>query len=542
MDAAGNPITSASGAQGSGPVIVSGQETDFGSNHFVGVNGDGTVIQGVHLQAGPETTDKVLEIWADDVTVENSFVDANANPATYTASNAFFDPLTGYTGAVAIYLNDNGTTASDEITSYTITGNILNEGIVIANGVGDPTGHAISGTQIITDNEFVGTFDDDTGLGRYDTVVINGEVNGIPWLLEPTQTPTIAGNTLDNNSAPLILRGSDNDVANLPTAAQIQTILDSTGLTVGGNDDLHYAYVVDSNGDLRTATRFWTNDGVQLTYHSFAVTNSIDTLNLSLDATPDAVFGGQRDYIHGGNTIIVQSGDTDSVDSQIMVDNLTIKATAHSSDLDLTLATLYADGSAIPGGVHDVTLADYDGPGHHGANVDVTGNGLANHIVGNSGANTLDGAGGNDTLEGGRGNDSLAGGSGTDTAAYDATLTVDDFSYDNGTHTWTVNAGVEGSDTLEGIETVDHAGGHILLVGGGGYATIQAAVDAAQAGDTIRVGAGTFVGATIGKELTIIGSGSGQTIIDATTAANGFSLTMPTLRSRSTGAIRSIMT
>ena len=39
------------------------------------------------------------------------------------------------------------------------------------------------------------------------------------------------------------------------------------------------------------------------------------------------------------------------------------------------------------------------------------------------------------------------------------------------------------------------------------------------------VGAGTFVGATIGKELTIIGSGSGQTIIDSTTSANGFNLT-----------------
>ena len=66
-----------------------------------------------------------------------------------------------------------------------------------------------------------------------------------------------------------------------------------------------FAYVVDSNGDLVTAHR----DLGGGPFFSFAVTNSIDTLNLSLDATPDNVFRGQRDYINAHNTIIVQSGD-----------------------------------------------------------------------------------------------------------------------------------------------------------------------------------------------------------------------------------------
>ena len=264
VDAHGTLITTADEARNEGPVIISGQQADFGANHWVDSDGDNTVFQGVHLQAGTETNNKLLEIWADNVTVENSFIDVN-------------QAGTNYTCAAAIYINDNGTT-SDEISSYTITGNILNEGIIVANGVGDPSG-TLGEHQLITDNQFVGTFDDGTGVGRYDTVVINGEVAGIAWLLEPTQMPTISGNTFDNNTTPFLLRGSDNDAGNLPTATQIQTVLDTMRRR---KYELHYAYVVDSarRTGHRAAQRRPRHD-----YHSFAVTNSIDTLNLALDTT-----------------------------------------------------------------------------------------------------------------------------------------------------------------------------------------------------------------------------------------------------------------
>jgi Ca2+-binding RTX toxin-like protein len=48
------------------------------------------------------------------------------------------------------------------------------------------------------------------------------------------------------------------------------------------------------------------------------------------------------------------------------------------------------------------------------ANIDGTGNDLANIITGNSGRNTLGGGAGNDTLRGGGGNDELIGGLGAD--------------------------------------------------------------------------------------------------------------------------------
>ena len=58
----------------------------------------------------------------------------------------------------------------------------------------------------------------------------------------------------------------------------------------------------------------------------------------------------------------------------------------------------------------------------------------------------------------------------------------------------------------------------ILTVGTGGtYSTIQAAVDAAGSGDTIEIAAGTYrEQVTVnGKDITLHGAGSGQTIIEA---------------------------
>ena len=121
-------------------------------------------------------------------------------------------------------------------------------------------------------------------------------------------------------------------------------------------------------------------------------------------------------------------------------------------------------------------------------------------FTGTAGIDKLDGRNGNDTLNGGAGNDAIIGGSGSDTAVYATTLTatsitavVDgDPTTDGNQAGWQVSAGTDGTDLLTGVEKVaDGAGHHFLLVGNGGYATIQAAVDAAVAGDTILVGPGT---------------------------------------------------
>jgi hypothetical protein len=139
---------------------------------------------------------------------------------------------------------------------------------------------------------------------------------------------------------------------------------------------------------------------------------------------------------------------------------------------------------------------------------DGTGNALNNTLTGNSGDNVLTGKGGDDTIDGG---------GGTDTASYAASLTAGNITHNSGNNTWTVHAGAtEGNDTLSDIEVVNSGSGHILLVGGNGFATIQEAIDAAQDGDTILVAEGTYdETVTVNKDVTLLGANHGKAGDDA---------------------------
>ena len=104
-------------------------------------------------------------------------------------------------------------------------------------------------------------------------------------------------------------------------------------------------------------------------------------------------------------------------------------------------------------------------------------------------------AGGTEAVTNGTdGNDTLVGTTAVEeTISYDEAITVDELSYTGG-GTWTVDSDENGFDTITHFDKVESADGtSILLVDKeGSYTTIQAAVDAAEDGDTILIAAGTY--------------------------------------------------
>jgi hypothetical protein len=142
-------------------------------------------------------------------------------------------------------------------------------------------------------------------------------------------------------------------------------------------------------------------------------------------------------------------------------------------------------------------------------------------IVAFGGSDNIDAGDGNDVvILGAGGSDTVDGGAGTDTvvltgdfASYDISVSGGNLVLDNGTGT---------VETLTGVEVVvfdDHAM-NVLTVDASGangqFTSIQAAIDAAQDGDTIVVLAGTYdEDLTIDKGVTILGAHAGAAGTDS---------------------------
>ena len=129
-----------------------------------------------------------------------------------------------------------------------------------------------------------------------------------------------------------------------------------------------------------------------------------------------------------------------------------------------------------------------------------------------SGDNTVDGGIGDDRIETSGGTDTITGGEGIDTVVVSGNFDPANFSGNV--------LSQNGTKTLSGVETVEFDDVTVQLVGRGGFATIQAAIDNASAGDIVFVEAGTYAESlTISKGVTLLGEDG--TVLNAAGNLNG---------------------
>ncbi|MDB5693153.1 MAG: serralysin-like metalloprotease protein [Alphaproteobacteria bacterium] len=392
---------------------------------------------------------------------------------------------------------------------------------VIADGSISITGNLISGTAhglFSTASWGRGIWFDGGG------VALTATGNTIEW--------TRSGLNLDM-SGTSTANVSNNDFHNLGTGIAVG--IDSDGLTVSGNnvtnvgDDFSFRNLAtdvtfDAGAAIGTVTPVGTaNDLVVVLGGTgndhLTGTAGADFIDGNNSSTPNVA---DNDVLNGmgGNDILVGRAGNDILDGGTGDDSMT---GGTGNDI------YYVDSTAD-------TVTENAGEGTDEIRTSLTTYTLAadlENLTGVGNVNqTLNGNSGDNVIDGGPGNDILDGAGGIDTAHYSGPATI----VENGSGGWTVtDAG--GTDTLSHIEIVDdNSAGKTLLVGNGGYATIQAAIDASSDGDTILVASGTWTETLdVNKDVTILGANHGiagtgargaETVIDGQITINAAGATL----------------
>ncbi|AZB72712.1 VCBS domain-containing protein [Synechococcus elongatus] len=242
--------------------------------------------------------------------------------------------------------------------------------------------------------------------------------------------------------------------------------------SLGSNDTLSIPinYIVkDSRGavsQVRTLTIKLTgiNDGPTITEGPTVVDNTITFTAVGIDP------------------LIARVGNTDLNPSTVM--------NGMPTTLTITeLATVLTGELNVFDGTNSTNVGLFLGIGTTADDtITVTGTTNPAALYGFAGADTLNGGSGNDTIDGGEDaymTDEI------DVVNYTELLTEDNFSFDNGR--LIISTTMSGTDTLANIEKVTDGASTFLIVGTGGFTTIQEAIDSAVEGDTILVAPGNYI-------------------------------------------------
>jgi Ca2+-binding RTX toxin-like protein len=372
-------------------------------------------------------------------------------------------------------------------------------------GVGDDTYTLDVLADVIVENAGEGT--DTVNAGFTYTLAANLENLILTGSANFGGTGNAADNVLTGNSGNNALRGlGGNDSLDGASGADSLFGGNGTDTLAGGigNDTLdggtgadvmaggkgNDTYLYDDTGDTVTEVE---DEGADTVQASVAYTLADHVENLTLTGTANingagnalnnAVTGNSGDnWLNGGlgNDTLDGGAGADSLvggagDDAYLVDNAGDLVTELASEgTDSVFASV---SYALTGDVENLTLSGT-------ANVNASGNALANLLVGNSGNNTLDGLAGADTMQGGAGNDSYlvddagdviteGAGQGTDTvhAAFAYTLSAN-LEYLVLTGTADINAtGNASANSLTGnggANVLDGLAGADTMAGGAG--------------------------------------------------------------------------
>ena len=201
-----------------------------------------------------------------------------------------------------------------------------------------------------------------------------------------------------------------------------------------------------------------------LYYPPVVPTNGADVINGNpTNDTLQGLGGNDTLYGNGGNDTLDGGSGNDRMEGGVGNDTYVVDTAADvvveasNAGDDLVRASIsYTLGS----NVERLTLTG-------SANINGTGNALANTLIGNAGNNQLDGGAGNDLLQGGDGNDTLQGGLGNDSLNGDAGNDLLDGGVGNDSM-----AGGSGDD----IYIVDQSGDSVSELVGGGNDTVRASL------------------------------------------------------------------
>ena len=349
---------------------------------------------------------------------------------------------------------------------YTLTGDVENLTLLgaTARGTGNELDNLITGNYAA--NVLYGMAGEDTlaGLGGNDT--LDGGL-GADLMQGGTGDDTYIVDNAGDRVEELAGQGTDTvrSTVDYTLTANVEnlTLLGSDNLV--GNGNALNNIIIGNSGDNTTyagdgADTVHAGAGKDLVYGG----NGNDVLNG--EAGDDTLFGDAgNDTINGGLGADAMAGGAG--DDSFVVDDagdLVVELAGEGTDLVNSSITY-----TLTDHVENLTLTG-------SADIDGTGNELANIINGNAGANVLDGRGGNDTINGNLGADLLIGGEGDDILNGDGG--DDRLQGDAGNDL--LNGGA-GADTMLGgsgddTYVVDNAGDRVLEAAGEGVDTVQSSI------------------------------------------------------------------